>query len=369
MGNCCVSVIVPAYNCEHYLSDCLQSLKKQTLKDIEIIVINDGSTDRTLEIANEFAKNDSRFLVITQPNGGSASARRSGMLRASGEYIGFVDSDDWTESDMFEKMYQTAKKNAVDIVFCNCYRNFENSQKQCAKYLRNGYYDRKQIKEEILPMSLAGLDNKGRNHVIRWANYLRLYKRELIERHHIYNDPRFRRCQDLQLTFEATLYAQSYYYMGDDYLYHNRVVPGSQSRGYTQNQWQKIRILIEKLYEDVFGFDEMDLRPQMDLCAFFFAVSSVENEFKECEGMNKEDHLKKICEIYSDELCDRFLPSIPVNQLSKVNQMYYFGIKNKDVSLLSKANIQQQKAMKKALMISKVLSVSLIRKMYLKVRR
>jgi glycosyltransferase EpsH len=96
-----VSVIVPVYNVEKYLYECLSSLVCQTLIEIEIIVINDGSTDTSWEVIQEFANRDSRIKPLNQPNSGVSLARKRGVLQACGEYIGFVDSDDWVDENMF----------------------------------------------------------------------------------------------------------------------------------------------------------------------------------------------------------------------------------------------------------------------------
>ncbi|RAI11984.1 MAG: glycosyltransferase family 2 protein [Candidatus Melainabacteria bacterium] len=110
-----VSVIVPVYNVEKYLRECLESLVNQTLKDIEIICINDGSEDSSLEILNEYASKDSRFVIINQENSGQSVARNKGFDVAKGEYIGFVDSDDWVDLNFFENLYSEAVKNNSDI--------------------------------------------------------------------------------------------------------------------------------------------------------------------------------------------------------------------------------------------------------------
>lgn len=105
-----VSVIVPVYNVEKYLRECLNSLVNQTLKEIEIICINDGSEDSSLEILNEYASKDSRFVIINQENSGQSVARNKGLDVAKGEYIGFVDSDDWVDLNFFENLYSEAVK-------------------------------------------------------------------------------------------------------------------------------------------------------------------------------------------------------------------------------------------------------------------
>lgn len=116
-----VSIIIPVFNTEIHLEKCLNSVLNQTLKDIEIICINDGSTDNSLEILEKFAKNDKRIKIINQKNKGQSCARNAGVKLAKGEYIGFVDSDDWVEETMFEKLFNNAKKFNSDITMCDMY--------------------------------------------------------------------------------------------------------------------------------------------------------------------------------------------------------------------------------------------------------
>ena len=111
-----VSIIVPVYNSEKYLKKCLETLCNQTLKDIEIVMVNDGSTDNSEKIIKEKAKEDSRIKLYNKKNGGQASARNMGLAKATGEYVAFIDSDDYVELDFCEKTYDVAKKNDTDIV-------------------------------------------------------------------------------------------------------------------------------------------------------------------------------------------------------------------------------------------------------------
>ncbi len=110
-----ISIIVPVFNTEKYISKCLFSLIKQTLKEIEIIIVNDGSTDGTLAVIDKFSSLDARIKIINQENQKQGAARNRGMEIALGEYIGFVDSDDWVDLDYFEKLYIAAKKHNSDI--------------------------------------------------------------------------------------------------------------------------------------------------------------------------------------------------------------------------------------------------------------
>lgn len=105
-----VSVVVPVYNASAYLAQCMDSLVRQTLSDIEVICINDGSTDDSSEILKKYAAEDGRFRVISQENRGVSAARNRGMAEAQGKYIGFVDADDWISPDFYEKLYQAARQ-------------------------------------------------------------------------------------------------------------------------------------------------------------------------------------------------------------------------------------------------------------------
>lgn len=118
MENPKVSIIVPIYNTEKFLYKCIQSIIKQTYSNLEIILVNDGSTDKSLEICNKFRKKDQRIIVIDKDNGGVSSARNKGLDIATGQYIGFVDSDDFISELMYEKMVKAMIKNNADVVEC-----------------------------------------------------------------------------------------------------------------------------------------------------------------------------------------------------------------------------------------------------------
>ena len=162
-----VSIVVPVYNVEKYLAKCLDSLINQTLKEIEIICINDGSRDKSLSILREYSNKDSRIVVIDKENEGQAIARNIGIERASGEYLGFVDSDDWVDLDYFEKLYNSAKKYNADIA--------------CAGYKRakkNKSSIRKSYEAELL---CKNINDKVRLDNVPADNYIwnKIYKRKV----------------------------------------------------------------------------------------------------------------------------------------------------------------------------------------------
>lgn len=340
-----VSVIVPIYNAEKYLKQCLDSIVVQTLKEIEIILIDDGSTDGSAEICKKYLS-DSRVSYYHKENEGLAAARDDGMMRANGEYIGFVDADDWLKPEMYERMYNAAKTNDSDVVFCNCQQN-ENGYIFTPE-MNDGPYDREAIKKEILPKSLAYIGKNGTKRAIRWCNWLRIYKSETLKKNGIKFDRRLRRSQDLQLTYEATLVAQNYYYIKEP-LYHNRVVLDSLSRGYTKNMWPLYTYLIEILYKDTENFKEMDLMDQMHLRAFFFVTDCIENEMKPLCPNDKKTKIRLIEEIMNDPICERFYGHIPVDKLNPLYRKYYELIhKKKAAKILSfTKNYKRKQAFKK----------------------
>ena len=128
-----VSVIVPVYNVEQYLSDCLESICRQTLKGIEIIVVNDGSTDNSLSIIKSFQQKYSNIKLINKKNGGLSSARNAGIDMAVGEYLFFVDSDDFIDLDTLEKMYVKAKETHCPLIICGILQYWSDNKKKLYK--------------------------------------------------------------------------------------------------------------------------------------------------------------------------------------------------------------------------------------------
>lgn len=130
-----VSVLVPVYNVERYLPECLDSLKAQTLKNMEFICINDGSTDSSLEILKRYAAADSRFVIIDKPNSGYGASMNCGLDRAQGEYIGICESDDFVDPQAFKTLYRYAKRHDLDLVKANYYEHDESGDVKMEPYV------------------------------------------------------------------------------------------------------------------------------------------------------------------------------------------------------------------------------------------
>ena len=195
-----VSVIVPVYNVYEYLDKCLNSLVNQTLKDIEIIVVNDGSPDNSEEIITKYQKKyPKKIKAYKKENGGLSDARNYGIKKATGEYIGFVDSDDYVDTQMYEKMYNKAQKDKLDIVLCDTINLYEDGQEIIIKSNLN--YTDDIVKNYLLSPPMA---------------WLRLYKKEL------FNDLEFKKgiyYEDLELTPRMVKYTKKIGFL-DEALYY-----------------------------------------------------------------------------------------------------------------------------------------------------
>lgn len=165
-----ISIIIPVYKVEKYLEKCIQSVINQTYENLQIILVDDGSPDNCGKICDEYAKKDHRIEVIHKSNGGLSDARNKGLEIAKGEYIGFVDSDDYIEADMYEVLYNLLKQYNADVSICNFYTVSQG--KISIKNADNGIneYNRIEILKEIL------LDRNIQSYA--WN---KLYKKELFD--------------------------------------------------------------------------------------------------------------------------------------------------------------------------------------------
>ena len=170
MKNDLISIIIPVYKVEKYLEKCIQSVINQTYENLQIILVDDGSPDNCGKICDEYAKKDHRIEVIHKSNGGLSDARNKGLEIAKGEYIGFVDSDDYIEADMYEVLYNLLKQYNADVSICNFYTVSQG--KISIKNADNGIneYNRIEILKEIL------LDKNIQSYA--WN---KLYKKELFD--------------------------------------------------------------------------------------------------------------------------------------------------------------------------------------------
>ncbi|AQW86536.1 glycosyltransferase, family 2 [Campylobacter pinnipediorum subsp. caledonicus] len=179
-----VSFLVAAYNIEKYIKECIDSLINQTLKDIEIIAINDGSTDKTIEILQSY--NDERLKIITQENQGLSSVRKNGVKLAQGEYVIFIDGDDFVKDDYAEKTYNIAKKHNADMVVTDYYEHYGHTPPHTPRYMKDCILlTNKQINDKISIVDkndcLESILSGGKN--IKNAVWNKIIKTDIIKKH------------------------------------------------------------------------------------------------------------------------------------------------------------------------------------------
>jgi glycosyltransferase involved in cell wall biosynthesis len=173
-----ISVVVPIYNLDAYLYQCVNSIVTQTYKALEIILVDDGSTDNALEICEYFRKSDTRIRVIAQPNGGLVSARKAGLNAATGDYVFYVDGDDWIEPDCIAQYHLLASTHDADIVVGDYRREFLGNFQTIRNTIAPGVYDRDRIEKDILPNMISHGPFFG--HGLRTYSWGKLYKKSII---------------------------------------------------------------------------------------------------------------------------------------------------------------------------------------------
>lgn len=169
-----ISIIVPVYNVEKYLPQCIDSLLSQTLKDIEIILVNDGSTDSSLKICDQYAEKDQRITIISKKNEGLAKARRDGLEKANAEYISFLDSDDYYEPTFCEAMYTHMVRLNADLVECDYYKTSDSWQKEHQLYDADMDLTKELFHNRIVRKTIVN----GTEAVVVWN---KLYRKCIIE--------------------------------------------------------------------------------------------------------------------------------------------------------------------------------------------
>lgn len=207
-----ISIIVPIYKVEKYVEKCIETIINQTYKNLEIILVDDGSPDNCPQICDEYAKKDSRIVVIHQKNGGLSNARNSGLNIAKGEFIGFVDGDDYIANDMYETLYNAIIHNNAQMSICNFYIVNEKAEKMQNEIQTNIKEDVKVFNQQEAMKEML-IDKNIRGYV--WT---KLFKRECFE---LLRFPEGRNYEDIAISikcFEKTekivyINKQKYYYL------------------------------------------------------------------------------------------------------------------------------------------------------------
>lgn len=264
-----VSIVVPVYNVEKYLVRCVESLRKQSLKDIEIILVDDGSPDACPKMCDELATLDGRIKVIHKENGGLSSARNAGLRVARGKYIGFVDSDDDVSEDMYEKMLQIISEQHVDFVMSDYMRVLENGERYLNTLnILQGRYSREEIKEKIFPQLIMREDVDYGPLLSVWHC---LYNLEFLKKYDIQFDEQVRWSEDNIFSTIVGYCASSFYYLKGEGLYHYYQNPGTITTSYRKGAWDVYKIMNQHLKEFFKDTLDYDFSNQLKLHLVYYA--------------------------------------------------------------------------------------------------
>lgn len=291
-----ISVVIPVYKVEKYIHQCIDSVLAQTLQEIEILLVDDGSPDRCGEICDQYAERDSRIKVIHKENGGLMSAWKAGMKLATGKYIGFVDSDDWIDRDMFERMYEKATQYNAEIVVCGLVREFDNHSERDEINWNSGVYYKTDIVEKIYPKLINDGNFLGRG--ISPNRFTKIFLAHLVNENLQYCFEDISYGEDMHLMFSAFADVNTVYIISEYYPYHYRINAESITGSYNPKLWSDILKLNNNLKSISEQKNVYDFQNQIEKDLLSLSILAVVNEFHPNNKKTDSEKLfaiEKIC--------------------------------------------------------------------------
>ena len=318
MNKCKLSIIVPVYGVEKYIDKCLDSLVKQSLKEIEIIVVNDGTKDNSQKIIDKYVKKyPDKIKSYIKENGGQGSARNYGLEKANGEYIGYVDSDDFVEKDMYKKLYNKAKENNYDIVVCGNYNVSEDYQNKNIDAFINNYN--------------TDLENIFFGKMAVWN---KIYKRDIL----IKNKLEFKEkvwYEDLAFTLKAIMNSNTFAFI-DEPLYDYLIREGSTMNN--SNVQRNLEIL--DAFNDILSYIQHNKKEEYFSKIEFLAIdhiyiSAIVRVLKaEADDKVKRETINKLID-YMNKKFPNYKNNKYINTLSKNRKIIYKLINIKMYGLIN----------------------------------
>lgn len=291
-----ISVIVPVYKIEEYLRQCLESLSAQTLDDMEIIIVDDGSPDGCPEICDEYAAKDARMKVVHKQNGGLLSARKAGFAASKGDYIGFVDGDDWVEPDTFLNMYKAVCEHSPDMVLSDFLCDYGDCIEPSDQCFEEEFYDRARLESEIFPKML--FDGRFYRFGVNPNCWSKLVRRELIEKNLLPVDERIRMGEDAAFIYPCMLDSQSITCVKTP-TYHYRITEQSMSNAYDE-RLKDIILLPYKRLKEKNAESDFDISSQLDYYLLYMVNFLLRNEAKKANAHSKKERRAVIENICAD---------------------------------------------------------------------
>ena len=338
-----VSIIVPVYNVEKYLRRCINSLKNQTLGDIEIILVDDSSTDSSLEICNELAGEDCRIKVIHKVNEGAGMARNAALEIATGEYIGFVDSDDFVESDMFKTLYEKAEKYNSDLVISGVRYVDGNMFSEKGECIIKTYFDKDTHFEtaqdlKLLKLGIVGAmpddcdDSKYGMSI--WKN---LFKNEIIKKNNIlFESEREKLSEDALFMIDYISYIDKATGISEAFYNYCRNAD-SISKSYKKDRFEKSLVFVDEV-EKRFKKDIKTEEYQIYIDRFWQAMCRVlcsqEIMYATDNNIGYYDLKQRLRDICTNSLTLRVLKEYPIQKLPLKQRIFAYSMKHRLYFLL-----------------------------------
>ena len=306
-----ISAIVPVYNVEKYLNRCIDSILNQTFKQIEIILVDDGSADNSPIICDKYCDRYENIKVIHKENNRVAAARNDGIKIASGKYIALVDSDDWIEPNMLEEMYNKAEHFHTDITMCDFRKVGVESEYTVSQPIREGYYDRKMIESELFPC-LIMFENIEFPPTI--SNWTCLFRREFLIENNLFYDENIHYCEDSIFGSKAMYNANGFYYMKNRYFYNYFYNPNSTTSTCNMKKWDSYLIINQRL-KQYFTDSKFDFSRQIKINMLYFTLNYLEEIKKSNLPLDKKIQKSKLLlnDIYVKNVFENFkLPKVNI---------------------------------------------------------
>ena len=272
-----ISIVIPVYNVEKYLSRCIESILNQTYKNWEAVFVNDGSIDNSLEILKDYQKKDERIKVIDKRNEGSGVARNTGIGQSGGGYLAFLDSDDWYEKNFLEKLYNNLKENNSDVSMCNPRMTYDDIQKN--KNINIYYFDSIELNKN--PEKILGI-------LAMPVIWNKLYKKEIIVKNNI-KFPNYSFSEDVEFLYKVFLYVNKVSKV-EEYLYNYYQRDNSETKKIKEESIEQVYKVIGNIENYIKNnfIDKLGIFYQYKI-QFIYSVSQLL-----LSGINNDKRLKKI---------------------------------------------------------------------------
>lgn len=312
-----LSVIVPVYNTEKYLRECIDSILAQTFTDFELILVDDGSTDGSGAICDEYAEKDNRIRVIHQENGGVTNARKSGVRCARGMYFSFVDSDDWINPEMLEQMLGKCVYENADIVICDVYLEYKTKQELVPSLIEEGSYYKQELYEKIYPTML--MDVRFRRAGVLGSTCNKVFHKDVLERVFWQVDDSIVYAEDALFCYAALL-ESSHICVLRKPLYHYRQHSASAMHQFNGQRRYENALRSYHAYQKNLQNRGFDLSAQLSAYVSINAVNVVRKVFLFDKGTVLQERLKQARRFLDDELVHTALCDNAKNQKNRRDQ-------------------------------------------------